>query len=119
MRKVSDVITTKPAFPEAEQVKVEILLNKPVAFKGFASRIGDKGDFMIVLVEHDKKVKSFSCGGKVVMNKLQQVADADAVEPDDNKVVLFEEPLFGKIIEQKSGEGRMYYDIIDAEATKK
>ena len=117
MRNVSDVI--KPAFPDAEYVKVENLIDATLFFKGFALSAGDKGDYLVVLVEHDKKLKSFSCGGKVVISKLQQIADFDKVEPNDFKVVMFKESLQGKLIEQKSGKGMTYYDLVDSETTKK
>lgn len=109
MRKISDII--KPAFPKAEYVKGEVLLDETLSFKGYSLSKGDKGEFFVVLVEHDGKDKCFSCGGKVVMEKLKQIAEVDKVEPNNNKVVMFKSSIQGKLISVESGSGLTYYDL--------
>ena len=113
MRKISDVI--KPAFPNAEYAKAETLMNEPLLFKGYSLNKSDKGGFFTVLVQHDKKDKCFSCGGKVVMDKLRKVAELDKVKPTEEGITMFKEVLQGKLIEVESGSGMTYYDITDVE----
>ena len=116
MRKVSDVI--KPAFPNAEYAKAEDLMDEPLLFKGYSLNKSDKGGFFTVLVQHDKKDKCFSCGGKVVMNKLQRIADIDKVKPNENGITMFKEVFQGKLIQVESGSGMTYYDIVDVDLTE-
>ncbi|MDD5059410.1 MAG: hypothetical protein PHQ60_16255 [Sideroxydans sp.] len=105
----------KPVFEEAEQQKVEDLLGKDLSIKGYASRTGETGEFLVINADLDGKNISFANGGRVIVEKLKRVAEIDEVTPDDNMVVMFKSPVDAKIKQIKSKEGRMYYDLVDSE----
>lgn len=111
-RKIGDVVKTEPAFPNAENVKGETLVDKELTIKGCATRTGGDGDFLVVLADVEGKEISFSNGGKVIMDKIAQLCKADGVEPDkETGVVMLKEPTTAKLIQTKSKEGRFYYDL--------
>ena len=80
-----------------EQVKIEALLNQDMEFVDFVYRTGKTGTFLVIAVKdpESKRLLSFSCGGKVIMDKLAFAKSTGNF------------PIIGKIIKVKS-----YYDII-------
>ncbi len=80
-----------------EKVTIEALLDLDVMFEDFQDLKGAMGKFMWIIVS-DLKTKrklGFSCGGKVVLEKLREAKERRLL------------PLTGKIVKVKD-----YYDII-------
>lgn len=80
-----------------EKVDVQALLDQDVLFEEFQELKGSKGKFMwiVVLDIKTKRKLGFSCGGKVVMEKL--------LEAKERRLL----PLVGKLVLVNN-----YYDII-------
>jgi len=113
MKKVSDYVSNEPAFPYAEQVKVDELVGEVLTFMGYASRTGETGEFYVLLVKHKDKELSFSNGGVVVMKVMKEIGEKQGVKENEDKVVLFNEGVKGKLTQKKSKDGRLYYNIED------
>lgn len=88
-----------PQFDVDEYVKTVELLDQPIVVDDFMMLEGNKGPYATVKAHFPKGKATigFSCGGVVVMKKLQQAKEADAL------------PLPGKIVKVP---GKDYYDII-------
>ena len=78
-------------------IATEVLLNKEIIIHGFSKRVGEFGDFDLVLATMDKDTFVFTCGGAVVRRKLDTIAE-------DNGF-----PVIGRIVKP---EGKNYYDLI-------
>lgn len=111
MAKFSEVASDEIVFEDAEKVKSEDLIKKDLKVLAYALRKGDKGEFAIIKAEVDGKVISFSCGGKVIMEKLSKASGNWDLQLDEKKIITFPEPVEGKFIQTKSEEGRMYFNF--------
>lgn len=111
MKKISEIVTSEPAFPDTTPIKKEDILKKPLKINAIAHRVGDSGDFFIICAECEQKTVSFSCGGKVVMDKLNKVLRHYKVLPDDKQVSVLPECVEATVVQVKSKEGRMYDDL--------
>jgi len=100
MKKFSELKTENIAFPEAEFFDAEAkrsLLGKQIEFIAFKIVKGQTGDYAIVLAKDGSKAISFSIGG-VVCRQL--------VENEKNL------PFIAKMVEQKAKQsGRLFMTL--------
>ena len=112
MTKISEIVKNEPAYPDADFVKVDTLIGKNLVIKGFAERQGEKGKFFVINADVDGNDTAFSCGGKVIVEKLESSKESFKLESDDNNVVKFPETVEGKLIYPQTKDGiNNYYDL--------
>lgn len=95
-KRVSDIV--KDVVDIDNMVKVDEVMDKDILIQDIGERTGETGIYLIVSFKYkdtDKKVSGFTCGGAVVIKKLQQVKEAKAF------------PILAKIVKVKK-----YYNIV-------
>jgi len=110
MAKIGDIVKDEKVFEDAEQVKCSAIIGKDIVIEAVCKRIGETGDYLIVQAQCEGKKISFSCGGRVVVEKLNKVATSFEQAITDQILVL-KEIVEARIVEVKSNEGRVYYDL--------
>ncbi|GAI98039.1 unnamed protein product [marine sediment metagenome] len=86
-----------PPLPCDEKIDVTAILDQDVLWEDFQELSGKTGLFMWIVVSdlESKRKLGFSCGGKVVMSKLNEAKERRLL------------PLVGKLVKVKD-----YYDIL-------
>lgn len=117
MAKIGDIVEKQSnVFEDVERVDVETLINKDLALLSIARRSGSDGDFLIFkarLMDKNKPV-SFTCGSKVILEKIKLVCKHFKIELGESGDPLdFPEAILGKLVSIKSQKSRHnYYDFI-------
>ena len=111
MVKLNEVVKDVEVFTDCEKVKSEEVKMLDLRIKAIAKLQGKDGEFLVIKADAGKqKDVAFSNGGKVVVEKLLRAVNELNVKWADN-VSVFSEPLETRIIEKKSENGRVYYDL--------
>ncbi len=87
----------KELYPDADRVESAALMGKTFVIKEATELDGQHGKFNVCLIEVDGKEKSTAFGSKVVNDRISQIQK--------------ELPVRVKMVEKKSKEGRVYYDL--------
>jgi|TARA_Y100000310_G_scaffold345798_1_gene470102 hypothetical protein len=97
-KKLKDVMPErKELYPDVERIESSQLMGKEFTLKEVNELSGKHGAFYVALVELNGKTHSTAFGSKVVNDRIKQVAD--------------KLPVIAKMVEKKSKEGRVYYDL--------
>lgn len=109
--KGSEITKTEPVYPETEYKKAEELIGKDLKIKGYALLTGREGDFAVINAEVENQNISFSCGGKVILEKLKKYLDYFKQELKNNKVE-YKDVVEATLTYPKTKDGRYnYYDL--------
>lgn len=109
MVKLSEVVKNERAFPEAQEVKGEDVLDLEMSIKAIAKRKGKDGDFLVILADIGKDSDvSFTNGAKAVVETLLKAVEELGVIWNDD-IATFDKALETKMVEKKSASGRVYY----------
>ena len=86
------------AYPDADQAKMDEILEQPLLVKDFVTRQSVNGEFAIMLVRAKKAESDWSvpCGGKIVMEWLQYVKEHEYL------------PLVAVFVKERSKSHRGY-----------
>ncbi len=87
----------KELYPDVDRIESSELMGNEFILKEVNELDGKHGKFYVALVEFKEKEMSTAFGSKVVNERISQVAD--------------KLPLKCRLIEKKSKEGRLYYDL--------
>jgi len=114
--KIGEIIKDDLIFDECQQHSAEDLLGKPIELLAVAARTCNDGDFLVIKCRYNGRLISFTNGGKAVISKLAKVCKHFGMDArGKHKVVKFPEPITCKLVQTKSKEGRLYYDLVDIE----
>ena len=109
-KKIGDVVKSEQVFPESESVKIETLKNKTVKINAVCRRTGKDGSYLILDATSDEKAVSF-CGGTAITDSMEKYVKETQDEEIKEKILKLKEICEAKIVEKKSGEGRIYYAL--------
>lgn len=87
----------KELYPDADRIESSELMGKTFVIKEATELDGTHGKFNVCLVELEGKELSTAFGSKVVNDRIEQIRK--------------ELPVRVKMVEKKSKEGRVYYDL--------
>lgn len=98
IRTLKDVLPDREElYPDKERIESSELMGKEFVIKEAKELDGQHGKFNVCLVEIDGKERSTAFGSKVVNDRIGQIRD--------------DLPIRAKMVEKKSKEGRVYYDL--------
>ncbi len=96
--KLSDVLPERqPLYPDSERIESSELMGKEFTLKEVTELDGQHGKFHVALIELDGKEMSTAFGSKVVNVRISEIKD--------------KLPLITTMVEKKSKEGRVYFDL--------
>ena len=87
----------KELYPDADRIESAALMGEEFVIKEATELDGQHGKFHVCLVEHNGKTVSTAFGSKVVNDRIGQIKD--------------KLPVRVKMVEKKSKEGRIYFDL--------
>lgn len=98
VKTLKEVLPEREAlYPDTERVESAALMGKEFVLKEAKELDGQHGKFNVALIEVDGKTMSTAFGSKVVNARISEVRD--------------KLPVKCKMVEKKSKEGRVYYDL--------
>lgn len=98
VKNLKDVLPErKELYPDADRIESSALIGKEFVLKEATELDGQHGKFNVALLEVDGKEMSTAFGSKVVNERINQIRK--------------DLPVRCKMIEKKSKEGRVYYDL--------
>lgn len=98
VKTLKDVLPEREAlYPDADRVESSALMGKIFVLKEATELDGKHGKFNVALLEVDGKTVSTAFGSKVVNDRINQIRD--------------NLPVKCTMVEKKSKEGRVYYDL--------
>lgn len=98
IKELKEVLPEREAlYPDAERIESAELMTKTFVIKEATELDGTHGKFNVCLVEIDGKERSTAFGSKVVNDRIGQIRD--------------KLPVRVKMVEKKSKDGRVYYDL--------
>ncbi len=109
MKEINEIIKTdEQLYPDSQTIKSDELIGEEFNILGYGMRTTETGDFAILHISHKSVDKSFTCGGKVIINKLQRLSDQMEVKGED-KVYKFPDSVKVKLIKKKTQDGKYKY----------
>ena len=98
IKKLSEVLPErKELYPDADRIESTVLIGNEFILKEATELDGKHGKFNVALIEYEGKDVSTAFGSKVVNERINQIRN--------------ELPVRCKMVEKKSKEGRVYYDL--------
>ncbi len=98
VKELREVLPEREAlYPDAERIESSALMGKQFVLKEATELDGEHGKFNVCLVEVEGKEHSTAFGSKVVNDRISQIRE--------------NLPVKAKMVEKKSKEGRIYYDL--------
>lgn len=98
VKELKDVLPDrKELYPDADRIESSALMGKEFVLKEATELDGQHGKFNVCLVEVEGKEHSTAFGSKVVNARISEVRD--------------KLPVKCTMVEKKSKEGRVYYDL--------
>jgi len=98
VKNLKDVLPErKELYPDADRIESSALIGNEFILKEATELDGKHGRFNVALIEYEGKTVSTAFGSKVVNDRINQIRD--------------NLPVRCKMIEKKSKEGRVYYDL--------
>ena len=98
VRNMKDVLPErKELYPDVERIESSELMGKEFVIKEVSELDGKHGKFYVALVEFDGNDRSTAFGSKVVNDRISEIKD--------------QLPVRCSMVEKKSKEGRVYFDL--------
>ncbi len=98
VKELKDVLPEREAlYPDSERIESSQLVGKDFVILKATELDGQHGKFNVCLVQIDGKEQSTAFGSKVVNDRISQIREFL--------------PVKVKMIEKKSKEGRVYFDL--------
>ncbi len=98
IKNIKDVLPErKELYPDKDRVESSALIGKEFVIKEATELDGQHGKFNVALLEVDGKEVSTAFGSKVVNARIEEIRK--------------DLPVRCKMVEKKSKEGRVYYDL--------
>ena len=121
-RSLSDVMPEQGAetWPGAVKKPMEEVIGLNLELKAWKYLEGERGKYALIRADIGGEDSLFSCGGKVVLNKLRHIENQDNLEPDALGMVTLKEGVRCQILKVKSKQGGPeYYDLTPQPQDKK